>query len=72
MFLLILFYYLTKVTHIRCKYLDPSWFLLSSGVLKAERHALFIGIPPLHLCPVKGDYLILGQNYGVSMDVTIQ
>lgn len=53
-------------TYIRCKYLDPTWLLLSSCILEAERNALFICVPPLHLTPVKCNNLVLEHYKGFS------
>lgn len=47
------------VIKIRSEYLDPSRFLLSAGIFEAERHALLVRVPSLHLVPLKGDDLIL-------------
>lgn len=49
-------------TYIRSKNLHPAGLLLASYILKAESHALFVCVPPLHLPPVERNHLTLEQQ----------
>lgn len=49
-------------THIWSEDLDPARFLLPSGVLKAESHPLLVGVPSLHLPPLKSYHLVLRRR----------
>lgn len=47
------------MTYIRSEYFDPTRFLFSPHILKAEGHSLLIGVPSLHLWPFEHNHLIL-------------
>lgn len=51
-----------RPTYVRGEDFNPSRLLFSPCVFEAERHALLVRVPSLHLIPLKGYYLVLKRQ----------